>query len=296
MSKGLLGTINEFLEFLRLERHLSVNTHSQYSHDLLKFTSFLLTKYGGKDIQVHQLTTEDIRDFLAYLQTKRHCKTAIISRRISCLRTFCTFLMDREYISVNPVLPIQSPKMPKKLPIYLTESELKQFLLAPNRETPEGARDFAILILFSNTGMRLSELRAVDVDSINLIEGHVRVLGKGSKERIIPIIKPVKEAINEYLDVRPLSDDKAMFLSNQKKRISLKAIQNIVYKYKMLSGIRTTKLSPHKLRHTFATLLHSKDVDILDIQALLGHSSIATTQIYTHTNPKRLQKAVEKLI
>src|SRR5208283_1544023 len=105
----------------------------------------------------HQVTTQDIRDFLAYLQTKRHCKSAIISRRISCLKVFFNFLVEREYVSINPASSIQSPKLPKKLPIYLTENELQKFLASPNRETTDGIRDFAILILFSYTGMRLSE-------------------------------------------------------------------------------------------------------------------------------------------
>ena len=205
-------------------------------------------------------------------------------------------MVEQKYIEANPMEPIQSPKLPKKLPIYLTESELQHLLTLPDREKPSGIRDFAILLLFSYTGMRLSELTSLNLDSINLNDTFVRVMGKGSKERIIPLLQPGIEAIIEYLDIRPHNDERALFLSKRKTRISNRAIGHLVDKYRALAGIPRNKFSPHKLRHTFATLLHSKDVDILDIQALLGHSSIATTQIYTHTNPKRLQKAVEKLI
>ncbi len=295
MARGLLSSINEFLSYLQVERNLSPRSVAGYSHDLMKVTSFLLTKYG-KEPLLNDITTADIRDFLAYMQIKRKVRSHTLSRKISCLRTFFAFLMMQKYLSSNPMDTIQTPKLAKKLPIYLTETELQRLLGMPNREKTSGKRDFAILMLFSYTGMRLSELTSLNLDSINESNKFLRVMGKGSKERMIPLILPVIEALNEYIDVRYMTEDKALFLSNRNTRITNRMVEFIVDKYRAMAGIPREKFSPHKLRHTFATLLHSKDVDILDIQALLGHSSIATTQIYTHTNPKRLQKAVEKLM
>lgn len=292
--RNLINGINEFLNYLRLEKNLAPRTVSAYSHDLFKFVSFLVSKYG-KEPLLNQITTQDIRDFLSYLQTKRNCKSCAVYRKLSCLRSFFSFLCKQSYITSDPTEAVSSPKLPKKLPIYLTEEELQRLLSAPNREENIGIRDFAILVLLSYTGMRLSELTGLNIDSINLSEGYVRILGKGNKERIVPLIESVTKAVRDYLNIRPITEDVALFLNRQKKRLSTRSVENIVYKYGKIAGIPKEKLSPHKLRHTFATMLHNKDVDILDIQALLGHASIATTQIYTHTNPKRLRKVVERL-
>jgi site-specific recombinase XerD len=295
MSKSILNCIHEFRTHIIVERNLSINTLSGYTHDLMKFTSFLLSKYG-KEPLVNEINTSDIRDFLAYLQLKQQSRSHAIFRKISCLRTFFAFLLKENYIKTNPTDTIQSPKLAKKLPIYLTPDELKKLLAAPDIKDPMGIRDLAILTLFSYTGMRLSELVNLNIKDVNLKDHFVRVMGKGSKERIIPLITPVIKVLGEYLDIRPMIDNDAFFLSKLKKRISPRMVQVLVNKYRIIAGISQEKFSPHKLRHTFATMLHGKDVDLIDIQALLGHSSVATTQIYTHTNPKRLQKAVDKLV
>lgn len=295
MGKSLLSCIDEFRAHLSVERNLSTNTLAGYSHDLMKFTAFMLSKYG-KEPLANDITVQDIRDFLAYLQLKRQSRSHAIFRKISCLRTFFAFLLKENYIKTNPTDTIQSPKLAKKLPIYLTPDELKKLLAAPDTKDPMGIRDLAILTLFSYTGMRLSELVNLNIKDVNLKNRFVRVMGKGSKERIIPLIALVVRVLSDYLDIRSLEENEAFFLSNRKQRISPDAIQYLVRKYRIKAGISQEKFSPHKLRHTFATMLHGKDVDLIDIQALLGHSSVATTQIYTHTNPKRLQKAVDKLV
>jgi site-specific recombinase XerD len=295
MVKSLLNCIDEFRAHLSVERNLSINTVAGYSHDLMKFTAFMLTKYG-KEPLVTDITVQDIRDFLAYLQLKRQSRSHAIFRKISCLRTFFAFLLKENYIRTNPTDTIQSPKLAKKLPIFLTPDELKKLLAAPDIKDPMGIRDLAILTLFSYTGMRLSELVNLNIIDVNFKDHFVRVMGKGSKERIIPLIALVIRVLSNYLDIRALDENEAFFLSNRKNRISPDAIQYLVRKYRIKAGISQEKFSPHKLRHTFATMLHGKDVDLIDIQALLGHSSVATTQIYTHTNPKRLQKAVDKLV
>jgi site-specific recombinase XerD len=295
MGKTLLNCIDEFRAHLSVERNLSPSTVRGYTHDLMKFTSFLLSKYG-KEPLITDITVHDIRDFLAYLQLKRHSKSHAIFRKISCLRTFFGFLLKETYIKTNPTDTIQSPKLAKKLPIYLTHEELKKLLSAPDTKDPMGIRDLAILTLFSYTGMRLSELVNLNLNDINFNDHFVRVMGKGSKERIIPLIVPVIRVLTDYLDIRPLVENNAFFISRKKQKISKDAVHELVKKYRLKAGIAQVKFSPHKLRHTFATMLHGKDVDLIDIQALLGHSSVATTQIYTHTNPKRLQKAVDKLV
>jgi site-specific recombinase XerD len=295
MSKSILNCIEEFKAHLTVERNLSINTVAGYSHDLMKFTAFMLSKYG-KEPLVTEITVQDIRDFLAYLQLKREVKSHAIFRKVSCLRTFFAFLLKENYIKTNPTTNIQSPKLAQKLPIYLTPDELKKLLSTPDTKNRMGVRDLAILTLFSYTGMRLSELVGLNLNDVNFKDRFVRVMGKGSKERIIPLIVPVIRVLTDYLDVRPMIENQAFFISKKKHRISKDAVHELVRKYRIKAGIAQEKFSPHKLRHTFATMLHGKDVDLIDIQALLGHSSVATTQIYTHTNPKKLQKAVEKLI
>jgi site-specific recombinase XerD len=292
----ILEHIDSFKAFLALERNCSKGTLVEYSSDLKAFVEYLQTQKKEKQLNdVSLISEDDLHHYIEYLFLKTKCKSVTIARKISSLRSFFTFLKERRIITRNPSLELKSPKLPKKLPIYLTENELLKLLATPDRTKEEGIRDFAILILFSYSGLRISELRGLNINSLNFEDKNVKVMGKGSKERIIPLIEPVIEAVKKYLEIRPTSDTEALFISKFKRRISIRALRNIVYKYRMLAGISVKNFSPHKLRHTFATLLHNHDVDILDIQALLGHASIATTQIYTHTNSKRLRDAVDKL-
>ena len=208
---------------------------------------------------------------------------------------FFEFCVTRQEIELSPAAVIHTPKQPKKLPIYLVKEELTKLLSAPDRSKPSGVRDAAILSSLAFTGCRLSEIVGLNVRDLSLEQRSIRVMGKGSKERMIPLNDVVYQAINEYLNVRENTDSPAFFLNRFGKRLSGRSIENIVRKYVLQAGIFKHRISPHKLRHTFATLLHVNDVDILEIQALLGHASVTSTQIYTHTSSSRLRSAVKKL-
>lgn len=294
IKRTLSQSIQEYIAYLKVEKNLSSGSVRQYKFDLEKFQQYL-SGNDKEDLSLEVINTPTIRDFLAWYQTERKIKSYTMARKISSLKSFFQFMVQQHYMENDPMMFIKSPKLPRKLPLYLTEHELTDFLSKPDRTTHMGRRDFAILALFSYTGMRLSELTGLDLDSYSFDSRTVRVMGKGSKERILPLIPLVIEALKDYLDIRPDVKEKALFLSNREIRFSNRGIEHMVDKYRLMSGIPKGKFSPHKLRHTFATLLHHKDVDILDIQTLLGHRSVATTQIYTHTSNKRLHDVVNKL-
>ena len=191
--------------------------------------------------------------------------------------------------------PVRNPKLPKRLPTYLTAEELKRLLTAPGNKKWLEVRDRAILVLLAMTGIRLQELVELDIDNADLKNQTLRVFGKGRKERVIPLNDVATMVMKDYLHVRPIVEDKALFINRSGKRLIGRRIEKKVKKYALLSGLPTKKITPHKLRHTFATLLYHNEVNLLEIQALLGHSSITSTQIYTHTDTRRLREAVEKL-
>jgi site-specific recombinase XerD len=284
----------EFIKFLQVERNLSKRTCAAYKYDLRKLNEFLI-KVHSKELPVDKVSGHDIRDYLSHLQMERDYRSASLSRTISSIRMFFRFCLRRVYMEKSPAGDIETPRKPRKLPLYLIDSELKRLLSAPETKSVQGARDYAILVTLGFTGVRLQELVQLNVHDIDFEQSTIRVYGKGAKERLLPMNRLVADALANYVDRRPLSEEKAVFLNRFKKRLSGRMVENIVKKYVRKAGIEKSKISPHKLRHTFATLLHMKDVDLLEIQALLGHTSITSTQIYTHTNPSKLKSAVGKL-
>lgn len=285
----------QFDRYLQVERNLSPATREAYQFDLQKFKEFLI-RTKGSEPALDKVVTESIKDYLHYLQSTRGYKSTTLSRVIASIRVLFEFGVMNGMLESSPAAFIHNPKLPKKLPIYLIDSELKKLLGAPDENDVMGKRDFAILVTLGFTGMRRQELVGMDLTSIDLERRTIKVMGKGSKERLIPMNEFVFGAINKYLDMRPITGDpEAVFLNRQGGRLTGRSIVNIVRKYVRIAGIGKEKISPHKLRHTFATLLHMNDVDILEIKSLLGHSSITSTQIYTHTNPNKLRSAVDRL-
>lgn len=285
----------EFDRYLEVERNLSPATRQAYQFDLQKFKEYLIRTTGVEPF-VNKVTTVQIKDYLGYLQSARNYKSSTLSRTIASIRVFFEYQVQQKHIDSSPATYIHNPKMPKKLPIYLIESELKNLLAAPEPDDLVGIRDYAILVTLGFTGMRRQELVGLSLESIDLERRNVRVFGKGSKERLIPLNPFVMNAINAYLDVRiATGDPQAVFLNKRGQRLTGRSILNIVKKYVQKAGITKAKISPHKLRHTFATLLHLNEVDILEIKSLLGHASITSTQIYTHTNTTKLRSAVDRL-
>lgn len=287
--------LKEFDRFLEVERNLSPNTRKAYQFDLLKFQEYLVRTNRAEPV-VTGITTQQIKDYLSYLQSQRGYKSTTLSRTIASIRVFFDFCVQMGHLETSPASVIHNPKLPKKLPIYLIDSELQKLLSAPDPSDVGGCRDYAILVTLGFTGMRRQELVGLDLDCIDFERRTLRVMGKGSRERLIPMNQYVVNALNAWLDVRPaMGDPKAVFLNRRGGRLTGRSIVNIVSKYVQKSGIGKARISPHKLRHTFATLLHLNEVDILEIKTLLGHASITSTQIYTHTNTTRLRTAVDRL-
>lgn len=295
MAHLFSAIMHEFDQFLKVERNLSPATRRAYEYDLQKFKEFLIRRVGTEPA-VNRVNTQHIKDYLGYLQADRGYRSSTLCRTIASIRVFFEYCVQMKHIEASPATYIHNPKMPKKLPIYLIDSELKKLLAAPDPADPLGCRDYAILVTLGFTGMRRQELVGLDLDAIDLERRTVRVFGKGSKERLIPLNPFVIDAINQYLDSRiATGDPKAVFLNRHGKRLTGRMVLNIVKKYVRKAGIMKAKISPHKLRHTFATLLHLNEVDILEIKSLLGHASITSTQIYTHTNTNKLRSAVDQL-
>ncbi|HPK03342.1 MAG TPA: tyrosine recombinase XerC [Candidatus Sumerlaeota bacterium] len=294
MAIGYLELLNRFEEFLRVERNLSPRTRKAYLYDLTRFSEFLILGHGRMP-SLSLISTDVIREYLNHLQLEHACKSTTLARTISSIRAFFQFAVEREVLEASPAARIRTPKQPKKLPIYLVPQELVRLLEAPAADTWSGLRDRAILATLAFTGVRLSEVTGINLPDIDLTNRAVRVLGKGNKERIIPLNEIVCEAINRYLNVRPLSEAQALFLNKFGRRLSGRSVENIVRKYALKAGIFRDGVSPHKLRHTFATLLHANEVDLIEIKSLMGHANIASTQIYTHTSNSRLRAAVQKI-
>jgi len=286
--------IPDFDAFLNVERNLAERTRNEYRQELRKFVEYLI-RANGTEPPIAKIETQNIRHYLHYLQLEHEYKASSIARTIVSLRTFFKFCVQENCVKVNPLDIISNPKLPKKLPIYLISSELQKLLTTPDQTELSGIRDATIITLLAFTGIRLKELVSANLTDIDFERNTIKVFGKGSKERLVPLNKIVLTSLRTYLDRRPISDSTAIFLNKFGTRLSGRSIETIVKKYVLKSGINKSKISPHKLRHTFATLLHMNEVDILEIQKLLGHASITSTQIYTHTNPDKLKQAVEKL-
>lgn len=296
MAQAVFSDVmQEFDRFLQVERNLSAATRAAYRYDLQKFKEFLIRGLGSEP-HVRRVTTQHLKDYLNYLQQKRRYKSATLSRVIASLRVFFEFCVQQNYLDHSPAAYIHNPKLPRKLPIYLVESELRQLLAAPDPSKPWEVRDYAILVLLAFTGMRRQELVGLDLSSIDFERRTAKVFGKGAKERLVPLNNVVLDALNAWLEVRPATADPTpLFVNRAGQRLTGRSVYNIVKRYVRRAGITKGKISPHKLRHTFATLLHLNEVDILEIQRLLGHASITSTQIYTHTNTQKLRHAVERL-
>ena len=242
-----------------------------------------------------QCTTDDFRDYLFAIM-KRGQARSYVRLQFSTLRAFYKFLTDRKKLRVDPLRQMQLPKVEKKLPLVLTRQQVEELLAAPLKVAKQRAapkwmplRDTAIMELFYSSGLRLSELAALDVDDVDLYTESVRVFGKGRKERVCPIGAPALEAIQKYRSAANVHSG-ALFISKSRKRMSPRSIWLILKRYLRHTSIPIS-ISPHKLRHSFATHMLDRGADLRSVQALLGHASLSTTQIYTHVTVERLKKA-----
>ena len=309
--------LNDFLDYMITIQNKSPNTVKEYNYDLATFLKFLkihfhlsketdLNKIEYNDLDLNTISKvklEDLHAFLAYLTNNYNSKPATRSRKISSLRVFFNYLCLKNHIAINPTQNLETPKLGKRLPKYLSLEQSKKLLeVSDNEDNRNNERDHAITTLFLNCGMRLSELVGINIKDINFDECQLNVIGKGNKERTIYLNKACLKAITEYMAVRPKEgvkkdnkdSDKALFLSERRQRIGKRTVQDIIYKELRLAGIDTDKYSVHKLRHTAATLMYQYGgVDIRALQELLGHESISTTEIYTHVSNEQVRNAVE---
>lgn len=285
---------HDYDTFLRVEKNLSERTRKAYQYDLRRFADWLVTVYK-RTPSLEEISVADIRAYLQKLQIDHGYKATTLSRVIASIRVFFEYCVRTERLEASPAVHFHNPKKPKKLPIFLVEGELKKMLEVPDMSDTKGVRDYALITVFAFTGLRLQELVNLNLDDVDFERRTLRVFGKGAKERIVPMNEKVSEAMSRYLSVRLFAETDAVFLNHRQKRLSPRGIQKIIRDYSIRAGILKRRISPHKLRHTFATLLHHHGVDVLEIQSLLGHASVTSTQIYTHTSSTKLAGAVHRL-
>ncbi len=283
--------LDEFSAYLKIERRLSANTLAAYNRDLTRYLDFLQTRGIETPLRIQR---EDVRDFLADL-SEQGLGARTRSRMTSALRGFHRFLIKRNVCEHDPSADVHSPKAGRKLPRVLSEEEIRALLAAPDVETPLGLRDLAIFEVLYASGLRVSELCDLDVSAVNLEAGFLRAFGKGKKERLVPMGESARQAVERYLkQARSLLQDPrkpspALFVSRRGKRLTRDAVTKLVEKYSLLAGI-TRKISPHVLRHSFATHLLEHGADLRAVQAMLGHADIGTTEIYTHLDREVIRR------
>ena len=288
ISEKFAGPVDSFLAWIELERGLSQNTLSAYTRDLIQFTGFLEKRGVSGWSSVDEAT---ISEWTSSLSRSNYARTSQ-ARKLSAIRMLARHLVRENFREDDFTELVYSPKLSRKLPDVLTRDEVDRLLNAPNPATPKGLRDRAIFELFYSSGLRVSELCDIILQSINLDEGFLRVFGKGSKERIVPVGSRAVTAIRDYLTGgRPhlvkAKTGSALFLSQQGRAISRKMVWVLIKKYGDAAGIKKT-IKPHLLRHSFATHLLEGGADLRAIQEMLGHADIGTTQIYTSVQAIRL--------
>ena len=278
----------EFFRYLAVERNVSPRTLKAYRQSLEGFRAANQTPWK-------KCTADNFRDYLFAIM-KRGQARSYVRLQFSALRAFYKFLVDRKKLRRDPVRELQLPKIDKKLPLVLTRQQIDELLAAPlkvekNRAAPKWMplRDVAIMELFYSSGLRLGELASLEVPDVDLYTESVRVFGKGRKERVCPIGAPALEAIQKYRAAANVHSG-PLFINKARKRISPRSIWLILKRYLRHTSIPIS-ISPHKLRHSFATHMLDRGADLRSVQALLGHASLSTTQIYTHVTVERLKKA-----
>ena len=294
--------LQSFLEYLRLNRNASRHTVLAYRGDLGQYLSFLEKRSGRRVVTPADLNHQTVRAFLGEL-FQRGTAGSTSARRLAAIRSFARYLRREGFLNDDPGVLISAPRQEQKIPAHLDIDEMKELLDAPDTTTPLGRRDRAILELFYAAGLRLSELVGVDLEDLNLSGRLLRVLGKGGKERILPFNRTAAAAIREYLkdrqslarSVRPSlvgegsrhPKGEPLFLNYRGGRLSTRSVDRLVRRYVNQSSTKLG-ISPHALRHSFATHLLERGADLRVIQELLGHSRLTTTQRYTHVNASQL--------
>ena len=283
------ANLRSFLDYLYIEKGLSQNTVKAYEVDLLAFMSWI-TDHTNLDIK--NIKEDSINKYISYLfETK--LKSSSVNRKISSIKSFYLFLIKKNIVNTSPISEVISPKQEKYLPSSMSEDEVDKLLNSPDSNIKIEKRDKAMIEMLYATGMRISELVNLKITDVDMQRCVVKVLGKGSKERLIPFGEEAYEALNNYLSDRDESSSKEVFLSNRKTKISRVAFWHRIKFYLVRENLKQT-ISPHTLRHAFATHLLNRGADLRSVQLLLGHSDLSTTQIYTHIAKQRLSDVLKK--
>lgn len=287
--------LDKFITYLIAEKNASPYTIKNYRHEIEQFLDFLkeqgIDSWDGVDRYV-------LRRYLAWLQAEGYVK-ASITRRISELRSFCRYLVREGILETNPIRAISSPKIPKRLPDYLEPQEVEALLAAPDATVPQGQRDRAIMEVLYASGLRVSELVSLNLSNVDLRHGQIRVWGKGAKERLTLLGEPACRALKRYVQdgrsklIRENKATSALFLNRLGSRLSTRSVSNILDKYAKLAGLER-RVTPHIMRHTFATHLLDGGADLRTVQELLGHADLSSTQIYTHVSQSRAREVYRK--
>jgi len=287
--------LNKFITYLIAEKNASPYTVKNYRHEIGEFLDFL--KEQGID-SWDVVDRYVLRRYLAWLQAQGYVK-ASITRRISELRSFCRYLVREGMLDRNPIRAISSPKVPKRLPNYLDLYEVEALLAAPDAMDPQGQRDLAILEVLYASGLRVSELVGLNLRNVDLQHGELRVWGKGAKERVALLGEPACRALRRYIRegrpelIKGNRETNALFLNRLGSRLSTRSVNNILDRYAKLAGLER-RVTPHVMRHTFATHLLDGGADLRTVQELLGHADLSTTQIYTHVSQARAKEVYRK--
>lgn len=325
--------VQQFINYLRAERHFSPHTAKCYAADLQQFCGYLCQPKAGESANGEEdhgnghgtkgqvvdmaklapppevpgeelnrrllmVQTDDVRMLMSELRDHNYCKSTV-ARKLATLRSFYKFLVRRAYLSSNPVAPIRTPKQDKRLPKCLEVDQIEKLLANPDTTTLLGARDRAMLETLYSTGMRVSELIALDITDVDLTSNVVRVAGKGKKRRIIPLGPGAVQTILHFLDLRrsdprsPNFDNDALFINKHGQRLSTRSVRRKLDKYLLDAGLDLS-VSPHTLRHSFATHMLRRGADLRSVQEMLGHQSLSTTQIYTHLSGETVKESYDK--
>lgn len=294
--QALKDPIEDYLHFIKVERQLSDNTLQSYKRDLIAYARHLV--YEQKLADFNQVVRDNI---LLYLDSLRAVgkSSKTVSRQISSIRSFHQFLLREKVCDQDPTVHLEMPKKEQTLPKVLSIEDIDALISAPSIEKPQGIRDIAILEMMYGSGMRISELIALNLEDVHLTMGFVRVFGKGGKERIIPLGRGALTACTNYLnDARPqllgnAPKNDAFFITQRGKGFTRQGCWKIIKEHAQTAGINK-EITPHVLRHSFATHLIENGADLRAVQELLGHSDISTTQIYTHVSKTRLSEVYKQ--
>jgi integrase/recombinase XerC len=295
--RALTVLVGEFLRVLLAERNLSEHTIRAYRSDLGGLVEFLGRMGLCEPAGVDHLA---LRRWLAQLQLRGYARRSIARRAAAC-RCFFSWLEQRGFVAVSPAAGLATPKLERRLPAILTPAEVDALIESAPSDEPVGVRDRAIIELLYDTGIRVSELCGIDLDAVDLVAGRVRVMGKGSKERMVPVAPPGLDALERYLagprswfvrEQTPPADRRALFLNRRWKRIGSRDVRALVERYVRSLGIRHA--SPHTFRHSFATHLLDGGADLREVQELLGHADLATTQVYTQVSRERMRAVYDQ--